>query len=508
MVNMLSVDKYLKKAKVSIIKGNISEAEAFYKLILQNYPENKRAKEGLEKINDGNRYNYNGIEENISILIKLYNAREYKKTLLLGHQLYLKYSNESIIPNILGAANAAVGNFEKAIVLYENALKLKPLNPHVYNNLGLTYKFQGSYSKAIEHYEIAGSILQSYPIEDQKDLWNVWNNLAILYKDYGMFEKAKEIYQKLISFCTKYFGKGHINNAVVLQNCGVYQSQLGYYESAIEYFEIALQIYKQNIEPDHQWIGVLLGNLAKAYENLGNLDKALEMNKNSKEILEKNFGVDHPKTLALLSNLGNLYEKLKKYNDAENLYKLVLTCYEKNFGKYSKDYLLNLNQLALLNLKNKSYKEAFKLFEEQIKITSNIFQREAPYLPNNDRYIFYKSPLLVMNNDWFIYSFSSEFAAKITMLWKLNLHGSIVEMEKKQSLLVSQNNSQKNLILEIKEVIENLANQNVGLNIYKDLKLKKDLLEKELYKTIPKLKPEIIDVDDISKLLKKDDCLI
>ena len=61
MVNMLSVDKYLKKAKVSIIKGNISEAKAFYKLILQNYPENKRAKEGLEKINDGNRYNYNGI---------------------------------------------------------------------------------------------------------------------------------------------------------------------------------------------------------------------------------------------------------------------------------------------------------------------------------------------------------------------------------------------------------------------------------------------------------------
>ena len=90
MVNMLSVDKYLKKAKVSIIKGNISEAEAFYKLILQNYPENKRAKEGLAKINDGNRYNYNGIEENINNLIKLYNAREYKKTLLFGHQLYLK----------------------------------------------------------------------------------------------------------------------------------------------------------------------------------------------------------------------------------------------------------------------------------------------------------------------------------------------------------------------------------------------------------------------------------
>ena len=50
MVNMLSVDKYLKKAKVSIIKGNISEAEAFYKLILQNYPENKERKKVQQKL--------------------------------------------------------------------------------------------------------------------------------------------------------------------------------------------------------------------------------------------------------------------------------------------------------------------------------------------------------------------------------------------------------------------------------------------------------------------------
>ena len=325
MVNMLSVDKYLKKAKVSIIKGNISEAEAFYKLILQNYPENKRAKEGLAKINDGNRYNYNGIEENISSLIKLYNAREYKKTLLLGHQLYLKYSNESIIPNILGAANAAVGNFEKAIVLYENALKLKPLNPHVYNNLGLTYKELKDFKSAIKSFKEA--------IKIKPDFSEAYNNLGLTYKEINNIDEAIINLDKAI-FIKKEYSEAIYNKANLLNE--------------IENYEEAINLYNKatKINP----------NYYNAYNNQGTAEMNFNKDSNAIKSFKKAIKVN-PTFIDAYSNLCHLFEQSNNIVELEKTLEKIkqIKIDENDEIKY---------RFAQLFARKHNYKKSIKLLED------------------------------------------------------------------------------------------------------------------------------------------------
>ena len=50
MAKFISIDEQLKKAKNFLAKGNIIEAENCFQSILNKYPKNIRALEGLKKL--------------------------------------------------------------------------------------------------------------------------------------------------------------------------------------------------------------------------------------------------------------------------------------------------------------------------------------------------------------------------------------------------------------------------------------------------------------------------
>ena len=71
----LSVDKVLFKAKYQAKKGEIEEAQKLYQAVLQAFPQNKRAQQGLAALNKPKQNNAIKIapHETVNQLINLYN---------------------------------------------------------------------------------------------------------------------------------------------------------------------------------------------------------------------------------------------------------------------------------------------------------------------------------------------------------------------------------------------------------------------------------------------------
>ena len=129
----LSVDQVLRKAKRHAQKGEADLAVQKYKSVLEKYPNNKRAIEGLKALEEPRTAktatNSGPSQEKINRLIELYNQGKLQETLVQGEALAKQLPNAPFIPNLLGAANAGLGRLEKAVASYTRARRLSQTMP-------------------------------------------------------------------------------------------------------------------------------------------------------------------------------------------------------------------------------------------------------------------------------------------------------------------------------------------------------------------------------------------
>ncbi len=78
---------------------------------------------------------------------------------------------------------------EEAIREYQAALRYKPGLIQAYNNLGIVYKNQGRYDKAIQQYKTG---LKYHPTAE------LYYNLGIAYQKVGELDQAREAFQRVL----------------------------------------------------------------------------------------------------------------------------------------------------------------------------------------------------------------------------------------------------------------------------------------------------------------------
>ena len=95
----LSVDQALLKAKSHVKKGKIQEAQELYEAVLQAFPKNKRALQGLAALNKSNQPNATQSlpQETIDQLIDLYNQGQLAAVVEQAQGLTRQYPNAPII---------------------------------------------------------------------------------------------------------------------------------------------------------------------------------------------------------------------------------------------------------------------------------------------------------------------------------------------------------------------------------------------------------------------------
>ena len=359
MSQNFSIDDQLKKAKNFIIKGHYQDAKFCYEKILLKYPKNIRAIEGLKKIEKNNIKTDNGFQSSVKKLINLFNSSSHEECITFGKQLSLKYPNEVIIPNILGATFAAIDKDSESLMQYKYALEIDPRNPQVYNNLGLTYKKIGDYKKATESFKTSLSIKPNFP--------EACNNLALSLKEEMKVDDAINYLNKAIEFKPNY-SEAFYNLGNTLTVKGDFRKAINAFKKAIElkpdYFDAlnnlgaTYNLYKDysNALKSISKALKIRPNIADAYNNLGTAELNLENESEAIKSYNKAIKID-PKFVLAYSNLCGLYER------SNQLKKLKETLNKAENQGLSGNEEIKFRR-GQLNSRNKDYKNSTLYLEE------------------------------------------------------------------------------------------------------------------------------------------------
>jgi tetratricopeptide (TPR) repeat protein len=240
-VKKLPVQQTLIKAKRHAKKGEVKDAQKLYCKILDAFPENQRAQQGLTALTNSHQANItqNPPQDTVENLIDLYEKGHLAAVVDQAQKLAEKYAGAFIIWNILGAANNGLGRFFEASKAFQKVTELNPNYPDGFNNLGIALNQQEKLDEAIEAYSKAISLKPDYA--------EAYSNMGNALKGQGMLDETMEAYNKAIVLKPDY-AKAYNNMGNALKD----QGKLG---QAIDAFRKAI-----SLKPDY----------AKAYSNMGN----------------------------------------------------------------------------------------------------------------------------------------------------------------------------------------------------------------------------------------------
>jgi tetratricopeptide (TPR) repeat protein len=149
------------------------------------------------------------------------------------------------------------------------------------NSLGLTYAALGQVERAIDYYKQALAI--SHEIGDRRGEGNKLGNLGLAYADLGQVERAIDYYEQALPISREIGDRRGEGNR--LGNLGLAYAALGQVERAIDYYEQALAIGREI--GDRRGEGADLGNLGNAYADLGQVERARECLRQALAIFEE-----------------------------------------------------------------------------------------------------------------------------------------------------------------------------------------------------------------------------
>ena len=189
----LSIDQTLMKAKFHIKKDEMIEAKKLYQLVLQAFPKNLRAHQGLTALNKTRQNNdaQNPPQEAIDQLVHLYNQRQFSVVIEQAQEITNQYPETFIVWNILGTSAAQTGMLDLAINAFKNVIELNPNYAQAHNNMGLTLKEQGKLDEAIEAYKRSISLNPDYA--------EAFCNMGHVLQDQDNLDEAIKVYKTSIT---------------------------------------------------------------------------------------------------------------------------------------------------------------------------------------------------------------------------------------------------------------------------------------------------------------------
>ncbi|MEL6943732.1 MAG: tetratricopeptide repeat protein, partial [Bacteroidota bacterium] len=152
----------------------------------------------------------------------------------------------------LATAYKNTGQYDKAILFFENAIQYykqgQPLHKELciaYQNLASTYQLQRKYKLANQYYKQAE--LSCQQANDKKNLLEVYVNQISNYTNTGELEQGVTAFQKGIALSQKITSQTF--KADLYSNLGLLEATQNDYEGALSHYAEATQILVPNFEP-------------------------------------------------------------------------------------------------------------------------------------------------------------------------------------------------------------------------------------------------------------------
>ncbi|MDA8713951.1 tetratricopeptide repeat protein [Planktomarina temperata] len=386
ILDTLKLDQALKLAKKKSKEGPSEEAKRVYLDILEKFPQNKRAIDGLKRLSGATGGRVSKLQDppkdKTQALINLYNQGQLQPALELAKAIIKQYPDTLMAWNVLAAVHKGLGQIIEASKAFKKVTELNPQYCDGYNNLGVTLTAQGKLEEAINAYNKALAIKPDYAdayynmgnalkeqgkLQEAIEAYNkaltikpdyddAYINMGISFKDQGKLDAAIEAYKKAIAIAPKHPG--------AYNNMGIIFKEKGQLEEAIESYNKALVI-----DPDH----------AEAYYNKGNALKDQGKLEEAVKIYIKAL-VTKPDNAAAYNNLGFTLQEQGRLEEATASYKKALAI--------KPDYAEANNNMGNVLKEQGKLKKAIEFFERDSSINSQTQLLACFYELDNKDYFY------------------------------------------------------------------------------------------------------------------------
>jgi CHAT domain-containing protein/tetratricopeptide (TPR) repeat protein len=425
------------------------------------------------------------------------------------HPITTKYLNN------LAALHHSRGDFPKAEALYRRALTsmekaqgaTHPDTALALKNLALLHVDQASYSKAVPLFERALVIQRQALGPRHPETGVTLNNVGLLLLDQGAPAKAEAAFQEALAISEAALGPEHPLTARILNNLGVLYDRIGAPERAEPLLLRALAINEKVQGPEDTTTALALNNLALRYLERGDYSRAEPLYLRAIAINDRLLGAGHPSTAIYLNNLAMLHRRQGKAAQAESLYLRALAIQDKLLGPEHPSVALAVVNLALLYDSQGASARAEPLLRQGIRGQTLFLQREIPLLPESRRLPQIRS----LGNAWEIaYSYAgrSPAGSDLALFTRLNRHGLLQDIERRQALLARAPGPQQAHSRQIADLTERLANVGLPAAQRQALQDQRQQLEQQLYRQLPALQPRLVEPTSVARALPTDGVLI
>ncbi|MBT6767163.1 MAG: tetratricopeptide repeat-containing sensor histidine kinase, partial [Prolixibacteraceae bacterium] len=279
----------------------------------------------------------------------------------------------AVILDTIGLYNWQLGNFDEAIVHYNEALVLfadlkdSTWLGKVNNNIASANWGLGNSNEALKYYQEGLKIRRA--INDLKGVSNIQNNIGLIYQDWGLYDDALKWHNEALGIAMDLRESDAITYSYT--NVGKCYEGKKDLDTALYYYEKG---HKNLVAKDKnsRSISFCLTNIGGVYSKMGELDSALVKFKLS---LIHAIRINNKNRIAIAEyNLGKTYLELNKI-DSANL--LINASYnssqQNNYNSLIKD-----NQFALAEIEEKkgNISNALKYFKSASALKDTIFNKE------------------------------------------------------------------------------------------------------------------------------------
>ena len=299
ILNSTSLSRALRLAQIQIKKGSNETARVIYRDVLERFPKNLKAIQGLKGLQctSGSPESLmpDPPEDQLQHLASLYSRGQLDQALEYANQLVTTFTDSAILHNICGVVQAGLQQYEHAVTSYQNALEIQADSSETHNNLGNAFQNLGNLDGAVESYRRALEIQPDFA-EAHNNFGNALQELSCLLQDKAMLKEAEASYRKAIELKNDY--------AAAHSNLGNALLELDSPEEAELFCRRAIALMPKFVEAH--------SNLGNVLQDLGRLEEA-ETSYKQVIALKPDFAEAH-------SNLGNALKELGRLEEAENSY--------------------------------------------------------------------------------------------------------------------------------------------------------------------------------------------
>jgi len=256
----LSVNQALRLARTHTNRGALAEAKRAYSWILDKFPDNKRALEGLRAL-QGPPADEDALPQEAKMAMSHFRQGRLEDAQTEASALVVRFPRVASLHNLLGRIEAGLGQSLKAIGSFRRAAALQPDFNEARINLGVALDEIGRHDEAV-------SILMLVTRE-QPDCAEAHDHLGKALLALERNSEAIESHRRAIEL-NPGFAKAHLNLGRAL-------AALGRTKDATMSFAAAARIDPGSSEA-HSSLGVTLTELGRPEDGVKACRKAIELN--------------------------------------------------------------------------------------------------------------------------------------------------------------------------------------------------------------------------------------